>query len=168
MSEDEAARHARLQFGNYTAQIERTRDMDINERLDGMGRNLRHAARGLAKTPGFTATVMVTLALGIGANSAVFSAINAVLLRPLPFPQGDQLVSLGQAMPKVPQPFMAPVRLEDWNRMNSTFQSISGWYAQDDSELSGELPEKLRRALVAPRFLQVWGVAPALGRDFSP
>src|SRR3954468_3986754 len=65
MSEDEAARHARLQFGNYTAQIERTRDMDINERLDGMGRNLRHAARGLAKTPGFTATVMVTLALGI-------------------------------------------------------------------------------------------------------
>src|SRR5205085_12704242 len=126
----------RLRFGNYSAQIERTRDMDINERLEAIARNLRHAARALAKTPGFTATVMVTLALGIGANSAVFSAINAVLLRPLPFPQGDQLVSLGQSTPKVPQPFVAPVRLEDWNRMNSTFQAISGWYAQDDSELS--------------------------------
>ena len=52
--------------------------------------------------------------------------------------------------------------------MNHTFQAITGYYTQDDSELSGELPEKLKRALVAPRFLQVWGVSPALGRDFSP
>ena len=168
MSQDEAGRSARRQFGNYTAQIERTRDMDINERLDATMRNLRHAARSLGKTPAFTATVILTLALGIGANSAVFSAINAVLLRPLPFPHGDKLVSLAQSTPKIPQPFVAPVRLEDWNRMNSTFQAISGYYTEDESELSGELPEKLKRALVAPRFLQVWGVAPALGRDFSP
>src|SRR6202011_1617244 len=69
---------------------------------------------------------------------------------------------------KVPQPLVAPVRLEEWNRMNHSFQAISGYYAQDSSELSGELPEKLRQALVAPRFFQVLGVAPALGRDFSP
>src|SRR5712671_431474 len=142
MSRDEAARTAHLQLGNYTVQIERTREMDIHQRFDTTIRNLRHAARALARAPGFTATVVVTLALGIGANSAVFSAIYAVLLRPLPFPNADQLVTLAQSNPKMRQPFVAPVRLEDWNRMNTTFQAISGYYTQDESELSGELPER--------------------------
>jgi len=111
----------------------------------------------------------LTLALGIGANSAVFSAIDAILLRPLPFPNGDQLMRLGQYNPKAksPQTFVAPVRLEDWNRMNSAFQMMSGYYRDDGSETSGVLPEKVAEAFVAPRFLQVLGVSPALGRDFS-
>jgi putative ABC transport system permease protein len=164
----EATRTARLQFGNFTTQMERTRDMDINEWLESMVRNLRCGARALAKTPAFTLTVVLTLALGIGANSAVFSAIYAVLLRPLPFPSGDQLVRLAQSQPKIRQTFVAPVRLEEWNRFNSTFQAITGYYSEDTSETSGELPEKLKRAWVAPRFLQVLGIAPTLGRDFSP
>ncbi len=168
LSSDDAARLARRQFGNYTAQLERTRDMDIAQGMDAMLRNVRLSLRALAKSPAFAITVMLTLALGIGANSAVFSAINAVLLRPLPFPNGDQIVSIAQIQAKTPQPQIAPKRLEEWNRMNHTFQDISGYYAQDDSELSGELPEKVTHALVAPRFLQVWGVAPQLGRDFSP
>ena len=142
--------------------------MDINQQLETTFRNLRQAARALAKAPGFTATVVVTLALGIGANSAVFSAIYAVLLRPLPFPDADRLMIVAQSNPKARQPFVAPVRIEDWNRLNTTFQAISGYYTQDDSELSGELPERLTHAFVAPRFLQVWGIAPALGRDFTP
>lgn len=129
---------------------------------------LRHAIRSLARTPAFTATVIATLALGIGANSAVFSAIDAVLLKPLPFPNADRLVRLQQVQPKNPNRFVAPTRLTDWGRLNSTFQSISGYYSQDDSETSGDLPEKLRRAFVAPRFLEMWGIAPALGRDFRP
>ncbi len=131
-------------------------------------RNLRQSVRALAKTPGFSAAVAVTLALGIGANSAVFSAVDAVLLRPMPFPHAERLVKLAQSVRGDSQPFVAPVRLEDWNRLSATFQAISGWYSQDDSELSGDLPEKVRHAFVAPRFLEVWGVAPALGRDFSP
>jgi len=141
--------------------------MHIAAGLESMVRHLRYAVRALARTPAFTATVILTLALGIGANSAVFSAIYAVLLRPLPFPNGDRLMKLAQIHPKNPQPFVAPVRLEDWNRLNNTFQSISGYYAEDTSETTGELPEKLRRAWVAPRFLQMLGVAPALGRDFT-
>ena len=168
LSPEAAARLARQQFGNYTAQIERTRDMDIADGLDAVLRNLRLSMRGLAKSPAFSITVVLTLALGIGANSAVFSAINAVLLRPLPFPNSDRIVSVAQIQSKTPQPHIAPARLEDWNRMNHTFQAISGYYTQDDSELSGELPEKLTHALVAPRFLQVWAVAPQLGRDFNP
>lgn len=167
MSEAEARLAAQRQFGNYTRQAERTREVDVAEWLDAMLRNVRLAARSLAKAPAFSATVVLTLALGIGANSAVFSAIDAVLLRPLPFPNADRLVTLGQVNPKVPQPLVAPARLEDWNQMNDTFQAISGYYTQDSSELSGELPEKLRLALVAPRFLQVFGVTPALGRDFT-
>ena len=58
--------------------------------------------------------------------------------------------------------------LKSGNRLNSTVSAITGYYTEDESELSGELPEKLKRALVAPRFLQVWGIAPELGRDFSP
>jgi putative ABC transport system permease protein len=168
MSEAAAERAARLQFGNFTTQVERTRDMDIHDWLESIVRNVRYALRGLAKTPAFTATVILTLALAIGANSAVFSAIYAVLLRPLPFPNGDQLVKLSQAHPKVPQPYLAPVRLEEWNRLNDSLQAITGYYSEDVSELSGELPEKLERVWVAPRFLQVMGVAPSLGRDFSP
>jgi putative ABC transport system permease protein len=142
--------------------------MDVAGSLDAFLRNFRYAIRTLAKLPAFSATVVLTLALGIGANSAVFSAIYAVLLRPLPFPDGDQLVELSQSNRRNPQTRVAPVRLQDWNRLNSAFQAITGYYTQDDSELSGELPEKIKRALVAPRFLQVWGVAPALGRDFRP
>ncbi len=167
MSEAEAERAAHRQFGNLTTQVERTRDMDIPEYLEAALRNFRLAVRSLAKAPAFSATVILTLALGIGANSAVFSAIDAVLLRPLPFPNGDALLLIQQAQLKSPEPNVAPVRLEDWNRLNTTLLGISGYYAQDSSELSGEMPEKMKCEYVAPRFLQVLGIAPALGRDFT-
>ena len=167
MSRPEAMRAASLQLGNYQLQKERTRDMDIHQGLETIFRNLRQAVRTLKKAPGFTATVVATLALGIGANSAVFSAIYAVLLRPLPFPNPDRLVSVSQFNAKMREPFVAPVRLADWNHLNTTFQAIAGYFSEDESEISSELPERLTRALVSRRFLEVWGVAPQLGRDFT-
>jgi putative ABC transport system permease protein len=167
-SEADAARAAGLQFGGFTTQLERTRDMDINEWFGSVVRNLRYALRALRTSPAFTATVVLTLALGIGANSAVFSAIYAVLLRPLPFPNGDRLAIVGQTQPNVLGQFVAPIRLEEWNRLNSTFTAIAGYDTEDTSETSGELAEKLKRAWVSPRFLQVLGVAPELGRGFNP
>src|ERR1043166_314960 len=95
-----AALAAQRQMGNRTYQTERTRDVDIDQRVEGTLRNFRHAARALLKAPGFTATVVATLALGIGANSAVFSAMWAVVLRPLPFPQPERLVTVEQVNPK--------------------------------------------------------------------
>ena len=168
MSREDALRSARRQLGKYSIQMERTRDMDVNQTIEATLRNLRHAVRALAKTPGFAAAVVATLALGIGANSAVFSAIYAVLLRPLPFPDADRLVTVAQSNPRVKQPFVAPVRLADWNRLNTTFRGITGYYIQHESELSGEIPERLTRAFVAPRFLEVWGMNPSIGRDFTP
>lgn len=107
-----------------TFRRERSSDVDIALWADGLIRNVRYAVRTLARTPGFTAAVVLTLALG--ANTAVFSAINAVLLQPLPFPDGDRLMQLRQRQERTAETNIAPVRLEDWHRLNSTFEAITG------------------------------------------
>jgi putative ABC transport system permease protein len=139
----------------------------MHEAIASLWRNLKYALRQLRKSPGFSLLVVITLALGIGANSAVFSAIDAVLLRPLPFPHPTQLTRILQRKPKSPETNSAPVRLAEWDKMNSTFQGLTGYYTDDVSEISGELPERLKRAFVAPRFLEVWGISPSIGRDFT-
>ena len=167
---EEARRRAVLEFGGQQQIKEEVQDVYRLPLIESALANLKSALRFVRKSPVFSITVVATLALGIGANSAVFSALDAVVLRPLPFPDSDELVKIGQFNPKIPgnAGSAAPVRLEDWNRMNSTFQAIAGYYTQDEFETSGALPEKVTMAAVTPRFLQVWGVAPALGRDFNP
>ena len=169
MTPEEAGRQAVMEFGGREQIKEELRDVYRVRVIESTLANFKSAFRFIRKSPSFSLAVILTLALGIGANSAVFSVIDAILLRPLPFPNGDQLMRLGQYNPKAksPQTFVAPVRLEDWNRMNSAFQMMSGYYRDDGSETSGVLPEKVAEAFVAPRFLQVLGVSPALGRDFS-
>jgi putative ABC transport system permease protein len=170
MPHEEAHRQAMLDFGGKEQATQELRDVYAFGLLERTVANVRSGLRLIRRAPGSSLAVILTLALGIGANSAVFSAIDAVLLRPLPFPHGDELMLLKQinTRRKEPVSFVAPLRLEDWNRLNSTFQAITGYYTENDSETSGELPEKVTHAFVAPRFLQVWGVAPALGRDFTP
>jgi predicted permease len=160
---------ARRQFGNVTRVQEECRESWMFASIERLITDVRYARRSLAKRPGFTVVAILTLALGIGANSAVFSAINAILLRPLPFPNADRLMVLDQYKPKAKNSFnsVAPLRLADWNRLNSTFEGMSGYYTEDVSELSGAIPEKIARAWVASRFFQVSGVSPALGRPFT-
>ncbi len=170
MSPEEARRRAMLEFGGREQVKQQVREVHISAFLESVLFNLKAAMRFLRKSPSFSIVVILTLALGIGANSAVFSAIDAIILRPLPYPNGNQLVALYQHDYKGrdANAFVAPVRLEDWNRLNSTFQAISGYYFDDLSETSGSLPEKVTECLVAPRFLEVMGVSPALGRGFTP
>lgn len=168
LGEQDALRQARRRFGNPTLQAERTRDADVAGWAEAVARHLRYAVRTLSRTPGFTLTVVLTLALGIGANSAVFSALDTVLLRPLSFPDADRLVLLSQRQPETAETYIAPVRLAEWDRAAGAFQAISGYYREDVSDTSGELPERVRRAIVAPRFFEVWGVGPAIGRPFTP
>jgi putative ABC transport system permease protein len=169
MTPEEAERRARIDFGGTEQIKEELRDVHRMPLWDGARENLKAGLRFLRKSPSFSLTVILTMGLGIGANSAVFSAIDAILLRPLPFPESDRLMKLSQFNAKVanPETAVAPVRLEDWNRLNSTFEALTGYYVEDISEISGTLPEKINQAWVAPRFLQVWGIGPALGRDFS-
>src|SRR5215467_4653334 len=169
MSPEQARREAALEFGGREQLKEELRDVHRIATLENTISNLKSGVRVIRKSPSFSITVMLTLALGIGANSAVFSAIDAILLRPLPFPDGDQLVILRQIDRKAKNPttYVAASRLEDWNRFSSAFQAISGFYTGNVSETSGSLPEKVTEAYVAPRFLATWGIAPELGRTFA-
>jgi putative ABC transport system permease protein len=169
MNSVEARRRALLDFGGHEQVKQQIREVHLSAVLEGSRSNLRSALRFIRRSPSFAVVVALTLGLGIGANSAVFSAIDAILLRPLSFPHGDELVQLEQQnlKKKGPQGFAAPARLEDWNRDNSTFQAISGYYTQSISVRTGDLPEKVTEAFVSPRFLKVWGVEPLLGRDFT-
>src|ERR1700719_1771521 len=118
MSPQEARRQAQLEFGGREQIKEELRDIYRVRIVDSAAANLKSAFRFLRKSPSFSITVILTFALGIGANSAVFSAIDAILLRPLPFPNGDQLAAISQFNPKIQSPtiFVAPIRVEDWNR----------------------------------------------------
>jgi putative ABC transport system permease protein len=169
MTAEEARRRAVLEFGGQEQVKEELRDVYRIRLLDATTANLRSAFRFIRKSPTFSVTVILTLALGIGANSAVFSAIDAILLKPLPFPEGDQLMLVEQHNSKGAAVLtrVAPNRLDDWNRLTSTFQGLTGYYTEDVSESTGVLPEKVTRAWVSSRFFQVWGLAPNLGREFT-
>ena len=169
MSREEARRQALVDFGGREQVKQSMREVHLSALVEAVKFNVKSALRFMRRSPSFSLAVILTLALGIGANSAVFSAIDAVVLRPLRFPGGDQLIKITQhdAQGRDANVFVAPVRLEDWNRMASSFQGISGYYLDDLSELSGPLPEKITEALVAPRFLNVLEVSPILGRNFT-
>ena len=126
------------------------------------------AWRALVRRRAFTLTTILTLAAGIGITTTMFSIVNAILLRPLPYPDGGQMVSVYEASPGQRERFslIAPVRLDDWNRLNRTFTAISGSYAENVTDTSGAEPERLDGRRVMPRFFEVFGMAPLAGRTF--
>ncbi|HEY2013619.1 MAG TPA: ABC transporter permease, partial [Bryobacteraceae bacterium] len=135
-----------------------------------MWNDIRRTYRGLIRRLTFFLAVVFTMALGIGANSAIFSVIDAVLLKPLPYPGADRLMAVYESNPRQTRvrEYVAPGRLEEWNRMNQTFAAIAGAYTENQAETSGPLPEKLVSAKVSPRFFSVLETPPLVGRGFSP
>ncbi|MDE3156849.1 MAG: ABC transporter permease [Acidobacteriota bacterium] len=133
-------------------------------------RLLSQAARSLARRPAFSITAIVTLALGIGATTALFSLVDTVLLKPLPFPGADRLVMVLETSSAAHQnaSLVAPARMADWNRDNRTFDVISGSYAENVTDTSGTLPERLAGRRVLPRFFAVFDMRPLVGRVFTP
>ncbi|HXA51615.1 MAG TPA: ABC transporter permease [Candidatus Acidoferrum sp.] len=173
MTPAQARREANLEFGGTESIKEDLRDVHRVPVWDTMLANLKYAWRSLRAAPSFSLTVIATLTLGIGANTAVFSAIDAVLLRPLPYPNADRLLVLHEyrAKRKSPESAIAPARLENWHQLNTTFTAISGYYTEDTTDNTGGGPDaapptKVTRALVAPHFLRVLGISAALGHDF--
>jgi putative ABC transport system permease protein len=137
--------------------------------MDTLWRDLRFALRGLGRSPAFTAVAVLTLALGIGANTAIFSVVNAVLLRPLAYADPDRLVSLTasfSARGVTNVPVSAP-EMNDYRREVDALQDVAGaWPININLTGSGQ-PERIAGAGVSPNFFRVLGVAPALGRDFT-
>ncbi|HKO96758.1 MAG TPA: ABC transporter permease [Pyrinomonadaceae bacterium] len=138
--------------------------------MDSILRDLRFSIRSLLKRPGLTIIAVLTLAVGIGANSAIFSVVNALLINPLPFPQLERVVAVWES-----QPGQGVVRNEaslanflDWRSQNQTFEKM-GTYRGWSTNLTGnDTPERIQGYLLTANFLDVLGVAPALGRGFAP
>ena len=136
--------------------------------MDRLFQDLRHAVRVLRKTPVFTAIVILTLALGIGANTAMFSVVNAVLLQDLPFADPARVVDINEYSEGQPTA-IAPANFLDWRRMARSFQSMAVYRPRTfNVSTGGGEPERLVGAQASSTFFDVLGVTPILGRQFTP
>jgi predicted permease len=174
MAPEEARREALLRLGGLTQTRERYRDRHGIPALDAMRQDLVSAVRVLRKNPGFAASAILTLALGIGANSAIFSLINATLLRPLPFRNPDRLVMIfatddrrGGRFDEATYPDFI-----DWRSQNHTFESMAAYAnprGRESLALSvGDQTLLIQGKRVTPNLFDVLGVHPVLGRAFRP
>jgi predicted permease len=130
--------------------------------------DLRYAFRQLRKSPGLTATIVATLAIGIGATTAIFSAVDAVLLRPQPYPEAERLVALFERVPSGGRNSISGGSFKDWREHQTQFSALT-IYANDRLDLTGRGdPEKIEALSVSAGFTQVLGIQPLLGRGFLP
>src|SRR5262245_33598341 len=138
--------------------------------MDNLLKDLRYAIRSLLKHKTFAAIAIATLALGIGANTAIFSLVNAVLMRPLPFPEPDRLVMVYEDASAIGFPLSdpAPGTFNDWRKQQSTFDDLAAldprmFHITGDGE-----PEKVTAFGVTANLFPLLGVQPAVGRNFNP
>ena len=137
--------------------------------MQNLWQDLRYGARMLLKNPGFTLIAVLTLALGIGANTAIFSVINGVLLGSLPYPHPEQLAMVwcDNKRQGIPDDITSYPNFVDWRDRNKTFQGMAG-VTDDTYNLTGRgEPIEIRAASVSPNFFQLLGVNPVRGRDFT-
>jgi putative ABC transport system permease protein len=138
--------------------------------MDSVIKDLKFAIRGLVKRPGFTAIALLALALGIGANTAIFSLVNAVILRPLPFAEPDELVWVyANIRNGANRASVSPLDFLDYRNQNKTFEQFATSYSMPlPATLTGGAdPERLQASIISGNYLQTFGVAPALGRGFT-
>ena len=175
MARKEAEQAARREFGNVGLLQQRSREQWQWPALESLLADLRFTMRRLRKSPGFAVTVLLTLAIGIGANTAVFSVIDGVLLRPLPYPDPNQLVALWLNAPGAAglANFESGLRLSEsmyftFSENNRAFQSMGVW-VQNTANVTGiAQPEEVHTILISNGLLETLNVPPALGRWLSP
>ena len=129
--------------------------------------DIRYGLRMLWKSPGFTLVTVLALALGIGANTAIFSVVNTVLLRPLPFPNGERIVFMGEWSQQIPEMSVSYPNFTDWRDQNQVFDHIAAFRNANYVLTGVGEPERLDGRQVSADFFPVLGVAPAFGRNFS-
>ena len=174
MTEGEARAAARRKFGNSTRVREEIYAMNTVTLLDSLARDLRHSLRMLRRTPTFTAAALLTLGIGIGANTAVFSVVNSVLLKPLPYPDSERLVAVWLKAPGAAglTSVSGDLRLSDsmyftYAEQNRTFQSLGVWDADSDTVTGLAEPERVSAVDVSDGALEALDVPPVLGRWLS-
>ena len=136
--------------------------------MGNLWQDVRYGFRMLLKSPGFTLVTVLALALGIGANSAIFSVVNAVLIRPLPFKNSERLVFMGEWSQQVPEMSVSYPNFLDWRDQNQVFEQLAAFRSQGFSLTGAGEPEQLSGREVSASFFTALGVSPALGRNFAP
>src|SRR5438552_1741595 len=136
--------------------------------MDRLRQDLRYAVRTLVDRPGFTAVAALTLALGVGGSAAIFSVVDAVLLRPLPYTDPERLVMVWARMPGSPQMAASWPEFVDWREQSRSFSDMAVWRGQSVNLTGAGEPERLVGAFVSDRFFPILGARPALGRAFGP
>ena len=165
----EAEQAARRAFGNVTLVEERSREPWQWMKLESFAADLRYAIRQLRKSPGFAITAVLTLAVGIGANTAVFSVMNAVLLRPLAFPHPERIFQMEKVAPEGENYDTSIPLFLEWRNQSRTFQSVAAYLALPVGFNLAEKghPERVPGLRVSADFFRVLGVEPRIGRDFA-
>jgi len=165
---EEAPYAARRQFGNVTLFKETSRELWGFRWLETFAQDLRYGLRQLGRNPGFTAVAVLTLALGIGANTALFSIVNGVLLNPLPYPEPDRLVTLHESKPNFPYGAISYPNFLDWQKDNHTFSSMAIGRGYGFTLTGAGESQRIRAEFVTSDFFLVLGVKPLIGRPFTP
>jgi putative ABC transport system permease protein len=168
MSPEEARRRAQLEFGGLERVKEEVRDTRWESHLDTLFRDIRYALRTLRKAPGFTAVAVLTLALGIGANTAIFSVVYAVLLKPLPFTNPGQLFTAFQANTQqgIAETGCSYPNFEEWRAQNHVFSELAGILAHQLTLTGRGEPSVVNTSVVTPELFALLDVKPLAGRIF--
>jgi putative ABC transport system permease protein len=168
LSAAEARRQALLRIGGAEQARQYYRDRATLPWLESAIRDVRYALRGFRRNPVFAVTAVLTLALGIGATTAVFSVVDRILFRPLPFAHDDQLVSVGLTAPIIPQEFMLGGSYYEWRDNQKPFTAFTSDTGVNECDLTERNPQRLGCASIEQNFLPTLGIAPILGRNFLP
>jgi putative ABC transport system permease protein len=168
MSEADARFEAQRRFGSVLRQKEAGHEIRAGRFIEDIVRDARHMARGLRRTPGFTIAVVLTLALGIGANTAIFSVVDQLLLRPLPYPDGENLVMVYEAQNSNSHNSVSPATWLDWQRDTRTLEGIAAWAAGRSATLTGTgEATRLGVQAVSAEFFPLLRVPAMLGRTIN-
>jgi len=169
LSEEEARAAARRSFGNITQAEERFYESVHWLWWDHLWQDVRYGLRMLGKSPGFTVIAVLTIALGIGATTAIFSVVDATLLHPLPYPQPEQLVSVEDDLPGVGAQDVG-MSVPEWQDLQRAgiFEYVSVIGGGDVNLTGSSQPTRIRFLAVSPNYFAVLGVKPELGRSFNP
>lgn len=165
---EQAHTSAAREFGNVALVKEVTRDTWGFRWLETLLQDVRFGARQLRKNPGFTAAAILTLALGIGANTAIFSVVQGVMLAPLPFSQPDRLVAIWESHPHAPHVWISYPNFRDWQRSARSFQQMVAFAWQGSDVTSPGTPAHVNGMFMSAGFFSTLGVTLAFGREFSP
>jgi len=167
MTPEEARLSAARSFGNVGSIRDLAYEVRGGGLMETLWQDLRYSGRMLLKHPGFTLIAVLTLTLGIGANTAIFSIVNAVLLRPFPYQAPEQLVMLAESVSGQRNGSVSYPNFVDWRAQNNVFESVSAVRWNESYNFTGvDEPERLQGRLVSAGFFSLLGVKPLLGRDF--